>query len=467
MGPVAVLAASILILSAPLMRGGNRNVALIGLESVAALLFLALWLRAMMGGRSTSPVLSWMNGHTLLLAVLLLSPAWLALVYLIPLPAEAWAALPGRHDYPKLLSDAGMAVAARRPLSLVPDATQASLLSGSILVAGFLTGYLCRLSQLKFLLTLAAGMAFLQVLLGLLQFSGGGQSSLYFDGAGGRPFGTFANPNHFANYIAMALAGFIWLAWSNLNDAATDSGNSNGGFGARNAQALWIAGGLLLVIGILISRSRGAALSGLPAAAVVFGMTAFLGGRTFSARVALALLLSVVLGSAALIGIGSVVSRFDADLLSSSAEFRALLSSSTMQGTHAFWPLGAGWGTYADVYPRFQPASIAGYADDAHQDYAQMLFEGGAFALILMCSFLLLAAGRTMRLVRALVRHGAFNPDEMAAAACGIGLAGFLVHSLGEFNMHIPANAALAAMLAGAFLRPLRQLEKSRSDRPT
>ena len=464
MGPVSVLAASVLVITVPLMRGGNRQVALIGLESVAALLLLGLWLRATISAHGTPGPRSWAGGNVILVAILLLSPAWLALVYLLPLPADLWAALPGRHDYPKLLSDAGMAIADRRPLSLVPDATQASLLSGAILVAGFLTGYLCRLPQLKFLLTLVAGMAFLQVLIGLLQFSGGGQSSLYFDGAGGRPFGTFANPNHFANYISMALAGFIWLAWCHLNDRSPDAGQDIA-FGVRNVQALWLAGGLLLVIGILMSRSRGAALSGLPAAAAVFGVTTFMGGRTFSARVALALVVGIVLGSAALIGIGSVMSRFDADLLSASAEFRGLLSATTMEGAHAFWPLGAGWGTYAEVYPRFQPASIAGYADYAHQDYAQMLFEGGVFALIPIGSFLLLALGRTTRLVRALARGGAFNAEEMAAAACGIGLAGFLAHSLGEFNMHIPANAALAAMLAGAFLRPLRPL-KPRRDRP-
>jgi hypothetical protein len=32
---------------------------------------------------------------------------------------------------------------------------------------------------------------------------------------------------------------------------------------------------------------------------------------------------------------------------------------------------------------------------------------------------------------------------------------GFLAHSLVEFNMHIPANAILASLLAGVFLRPL------------
>ena len=47
--------------------------------------------------------------------------------------------------------------------------------------------------------------------------------------------------------------------------------------------------------------------------------------------------------------------------------------------------------------------------------------------------------------------------EEMTAALCGLGLLGFLLHSLVEFNMHIPANAILAALLAGVYLRPLAE----------
>ena len=39
----------------------------------------------------------------------------------------------------------------------------------------------------------------------------------------------------------------------------------------------------------------------------------------------------------------------------------------------------------------------------------------------------------------------------------GLGLLGFLLHSALDFTMRIPANAMLAALLAGAFLRPLRE----------
>jgi O-antigen ligase len=128
-----------------------------------------------------------------------------------------------------------------------------------------------------------------------------------------------------------------------------------------------------------------------------------------------------------------------------------------LTGAGEFWPWGAGWGTYAAVYPRFQPVRIDGFADYAHQDYAQMLLEGGVFSVVLAAAFLWLAIGRAARLTRAALTKRGLQPDELAAAVCGVGLLGFLLHSLVEFNMHIPANAIVAAMLAGAFLRPLRQ----------
>ena len=61
----------------------------------------------------------------------------------------------------------------------------------------------------------------------------------------------------------------------------------------------------------------------------------------------------------------------------------------------------------------------------------------------------------------AATRPAPMSTEQMASALCGIGLLGFLVHSLVEFNMHIPANAIFATLLAGAFLRPLRLRDSS------
>ncbi|QJW83701.1 hypothetical protein HK414_05570 [Ramlibacter terrae] len=124
-------------------------------------------------------------------------------------------------------------------------------------------------------------------------------------------------------------------------------------------------------------------------------------------------------------------------------------------GAAELLPFGSGWGTYFEVYPRYQPGTLIGTAHYAHQDYAQMLFEGGVFGALLIAAFGWLALQRAALLVRMAFKDRRLSREAMAAAICGIGLLGFPVHCPAEFNMHIPANAIAAALLAGVYLRPL------------
>jgi hypothetical protein len=452
---VAVFAAALLLFCSPLMRGGNRQVALVALESIAVALLLTLSLRGIFKLRRPL-AFSGVSPRTLLIALVLLSPAWLALVYLLPVPTAFWSGTPGREIYVPLMRDAGLSVASSLPLSLVPDATRASLIAGVPLIAGFAAGYMARLPQLKLLLGLVVAMAFAQILLGFAQVAGGAQSALYFGGDGGRPFGTFANANHFANYVGMALAAYVWLCWSSLRHRRRISHNVEARFASRHAFALWIAGGLVLVVGILMSRSRGAAITGLPAGLLSMGLALHVSsdGDDHRWRFTVGLVGAILAAAVVLVGLGSVLSRFELSGMAGSASIRSVLAATTLVGAREFWPWGAGWGTFAAVYPRYEPMGSDGIADYAHQDYAQMLFEGGVFSMILFAAGLWLAGSRAVVLVKAIRKRGRIN-EEMACALCGLGLLGLLLHSLVEFNMHIPANAILASLMAGAYLRPL------------
>ena len=456
-GPVAVFALVFLVVIAPLMRGGNRHVALIALEGVALALLVAL-----LSGARRPRARPGLRGA--LLVLLLTSPAWLALVYLVPIPLSLWAATPGRESYPSVLAAAGIAADAWLPLSLVPDMTESSLFAGIPLIAVFLAGFWMRLPQLHLVLKVFVASAFVEVLMGLLQVAGGASSSLYFGGIGGRPFGTFANPNHFANYVAMALAVYVWLAWMRFMHGRHRVLVEHG-IGTRARQlALWGAGGVLLVVGILMSRSRGAALAGIPVALCALGLALMGRSREGALRGTIVAAGAALLVALALVGFDFVASRFELHSLRGDASFRTLLAESTFHGAWQFWPFGAGWGTYAPVFPRFQPATIVGTANQAHEDYAQLLFEGGIFAAVLMAAFAWLAVTRAIQLVRAARRGRRLRRGEMVSAICGLGLLGFLLHSLVEFNMHIPANAIAAALLAGVYLRPLEAREEPADD---
>jgi hypothetical protein len=452
LGPVALFTGLLLLLAAPLMRGGNRYVALIPLEFLGLAVMLAVLLR----WAAFRPVHQNEHGARPLLVLLLLSsPVLLAVLQLAPLPSALWASLPGHELYLETMKAVGAPTDMARPLSLGPSATLASLLAGIPIAAALLIGYRASLSQLRWLLRCVVAVAFAETLLGLLQIAGGQFSPLFLGVLSfGPPVGTFANRNHFANYLAMALAAYLWLAYEDLRAHGPDRRSRS--FTQRHRVALWAAGGLVLVLGILMSRSRGGTLFGLAAAG--FGLAAVslrVGGSSRGLRVAVPLFALLVVGAAALIGFGEATSRFSAEQLTSSAGFRGELARTSLHGALAFWPVGSGWGTYDIVYPRFQPVSLPGFANHAHMDYIEMLFEGGIFFVLLAAAFAWLAGERAFHLASSALRERTLDREAMAAALCGFGLLGLLLHSLVDFNLRIPANAILGALLAGVYFRPL------------
>jgi hypothetical protein len=453
LGPIPFFAGLLLLLVSPLMRGGNRHLALVVIETIALVVLLALCIRS-----SGAPADSANRARTSpALVILLASPLILAAVYLLPLPASIWASTPGRAIYLETMRDAGVTPPGWLPLSMVPDATLTSLLAGIPLVAAVLIGRNCSLGQLRLLAGCVVAVGLGQVVLGLFQISGGSLSSLYFGAGGGRPIGTFANSNHLANYLAVALTLYVWLAWPALSSPHHPASARYG------LHALWVAGGLLLLLGILMTRSRGAAITGLVASTMALAWLMITSRRSSPRRsrgkIAL-LTVAAFAGVAALLGIDAVVSRYGASDLLSSASFRGILTISTLQGAAEFWPWGAGWGTFGAVYPRYQPAAIPGAAGHAHQDYAEMLFDGGIFAVALVATFAWLLIRRTMMLLR-LFRARSISSELRTCVVCGLALLGFLLHSLVEFNMHIPANAIVASLLAGVYLRPLADAGRS------
>jgi hypothetical protein len=463
LGPVALYVGVLLLFAAPLMRGGNRYVALIPLEFLGIAVVLGLWLRWAL----TRPAFEADRPRNrVLLLLLVFSPLLLALVQLAPVPADVWAQLPGRAVYLDTLKAIGEAVDSPRRITLSPAATTASLLAGIPIAAALLLGYTASLSQLRLLLRAVVVIAFAEVLLGLLQIAGGQHSPLFFGVMSfGPPVGSFANRNHFGNYLAMALAAYIWLAYESLRDAGAD--RSSRSFSTRHRVGLWATGGLILVLGILMSRSRGSAIFGLSAAALGLAVVSVrLSGWSRGVRLAMALVALLVLGAGALIGFDAATSRLSAGQIAASAGFRGELAKTSLEGALVFWPWGSGWGTYDMAYPRFQPASLPGFANHAHMDYVEMLFEGGIFFLAFAAAFLWLAGARAFRLASTALRHRTLDRDAMAAALCGFGLLGLLLHSMVDFNLRIPANAILGALLAGAFLRPLPVRRRSH-DRPS
>ncbi len=123
--------------------------------------------------------------------------------------------------------------------------------------------------------------------------------------------------------------------------------------------------------------------------------------------------------------------------------------------------LGWGLGTFPIVYPQFRSFYTRFFVNEAHNDYLQLLSEMGLLGFGTMVWFLIV-----------LYRHAlpkiANGPSDVSASvtlACVLGITGIMVHSLLDFNLQIPANAAFYYVLCTIAAAP-PLLQRARKRRP-
>lgn len=474
-GPVVVGVAALLLLAAPIIRGGNRFVALPGLEILALMLLWAMALavarrpdsiRVSVWGRPagdrTSPADSlladggavrWVPQIDRSRLLLALAPLWLAVIQLTPLPEGVWRQLPGHGGYAQALDALQLGDMGWRPLSLMPDATVLSLLAGIPLMALFLLGLLASHGAVRTLVRVVVLAAAAQAVFGLLQVGGGRE--LYFGAqAYGRAIGSFANPNHFANLLAMALPLAIFL----LSEVLAKPGRKVGqrtrfGVGADLMRTLSMTFWAVVVLFLLSALVASASRAGILAALVVAGLSLLLipvaegvrRQRWWRAGLA-AVVLGVVLMA---VGTEGLLSRFDGAV---QQDARWQIYAASARAAWTYFPWGSGLGTFAGVFAPLQSPTLTHFVDFAHNDYLQLAVEGGLPFLLLTGLALSLAVVSVRRLSRRL-RDDPGSPWAALQASCALGLLAVLLHSLVDFNLRIPANAMVAALLAGVLLR--------------
>jgi putative inorganic carbon (HCO3(-)) transporter len=259
------------------------------------------------------------------------------------------------------------------------------------------------------------------------------------------PFGPFVNRNHFATWIIMAAPvcfGYI-IARANAPAPASGSLMSRRAKLTRMADGrmAWLAvAGAMMIVALLVSMSR----SGILSLAVAVGISAIgLQRRATNRGWWVAGVLVLALGLAlARAEIPALAERFVRSR--TSVEDRLRIWSDTLPMVRDFWLTGTGAGTYRTAMLYYQRADrVDVQFNQAHNHYLQAAAEGGIVleGLILAGLFALSA---TVRERLGSERTGAFWIR--AGSACG--LLAVALQSLWETGLVMPANAALAAVLA-------------------
>jgi O-antigen ligase len=105
--------------------------------------------------------------------------------------------------------------------------------------------------------------------------------------------------------------------------------------------------------------------------------------------------------------------------------------------------IGWGLGTFPIVYPHYRSFYTNFFINEAHNDYVQTLVETGLLGFTAAMGFVVLLYRTSFK--KLLREHLSLDGGGRMAALAGC--TGILVHSLFDFNLHIPANAALFYVL--------------------
>jgi O-antigen ligase len=277
-------------------------------------------------------------------------------------------------------------------------------------------------------------------LFAILQLGSGAPRIYWTFDTSGTFFGPYSNPDHYAGFMEMLVpVGVCYIASQRQKYSVA-------------VLLLLSSAATVAVASLLLTGSRGGLLAlstEIAIAGVMFrskaqsankwGLTASLVG----ALLAVVLLFSWIDPGRAAQRLGVIVDQGQTWIEATDFRRRVALDSLHMLRDHPAF--GVGLGNFEIAYPPYQsfPSDLA--IDFAHNDYVQAAAETGLVGAALIVSALALFFRLAFHNVSQRLESG----HGWIQLGATLGCCGLLVHSFVDFNLHIPANAAWFAVLAG------------------
>jgi O-antigen ligase len=247
----------------------------------------------------------------------------------------------------------------------------------------------------------------------------------------GSVYGSYVNHNHYAGLMELLLPFVLVLA--------------SGRF-ARGAKRLLLGfSAILIAASVFLSGSRGGMFAIL--AETLFLLIVWV--RQFSPKksaavfVAFCLITTLFLAWIAPAQVSGRITNFQDPA-------RWLIHRDAIRMFAAHPIFGSGLGTFATAFPRYRVFYDGFVINHAHDDFLELLLDMGSagFAVGILFFFVLYREGSRN------VRFAKLSPSAAMATAALAGCTGLLVHSFVDFNLHIPANAALFYVMCALATTP-------------
>ena len=273
--------------------------------------------------------------------------------------------------------------------------------------------------------------------------------------------GTYVNRNHFAGLMEMIFPFALVLAYGQFQKIREEQPEF--GAGIRDffkhedfhKLILWLSLAILLFVALVFSQSRMGIISAVASTLVLSALVLTSGWQRTNAALVIVLFLIAAVAAVNWIGPEPVVGRFQ----SLSQEYGHMgpnrlsfwMDTTRLIRDHPL--LGSGLGTFPVDYPIEQTSYARAFVGHAHNDYLEFASEMG-----LPCALLFFTAIFSL-LLRGIrhVRNSEPGFGRMIFLGSFGGLIAILIHSLADFNLHIPANGLLFAVLLGMLYASISQ----------
>ena len=243
----------------------------------------------------------------------------------------------------------------------------------------------------------------------------------------GTGFGSYINRNHYAGLMEMVIPfGLVISASRSV---------------PPSVRLLSSFGSLVMLTSIFVSGSRG----GMVAVVIALIFFVFHYWRRERTSAAMRTVLAAAILASVFVGFFSYERVASRSVMEATDSIRLQIARDSIHlvAQHPFF--GSGLGTFTDVYPQVRTFPTNLFVNAAHDDYVQLVAETGLIGLLCTAAFLFLV----FRNALLHIRHAQQSWFSAVTLAAMIGCIALLVHSLFDFNLEIPANAATFAFLAG------------------
>jgi O-antigen ligase len=247
--------------------------------------------------------------------------------------------------------------------------------------------------------------------------------------------------------MAIPLAGGYAMARIHSRSKGADAATAAMIEDIVDSRMLWLAASLCLMTAVLLaSTSRSGAVGAVTGLLVLLVLRR---GRMSGRQLAwmLAGIVAIGFAAAAYVNLPALTARFDSVFAPDLGRGRTTIWRETWPMAREFWRTGIGVGAFERGMLAYEPRPFDLFINHAHNEYLQVLVEGGV-PLSLAAAFTILAGWRE---AARRLRDDSTSVGWIRAGAVAA-MTAVAVQSVWDTGLRMPANAVLFAVMAAVAL---------------